>query len=158
MSYVPRTYIPTYVAIKLTLVLLIGAALSLVFAALPQRAGGAGGQCGAPNKYRLAKGDGLYRARGIPAVDLRRHRARAGFLRHAAFLFTMPPIAVLAGLGLNAALTRLETRSRFVAAGALALVVLGFGFDATTLYRLHPDEYLFFNPLVGGTGRRLATL
>jgi hypothetical protein len=32
MFDVPRTYIPTYVAIKLTLVLLIGAALSLVFA------------------------------------------------------------------------------------------------------------------------------
>ena len=28
--------------------------------------------------------------------------------------------------------------------------MLGLGWDATTLYRLHPDEYLFFNPLVGG--------
>ena len=28
--------------------------------------------------------------------------------------------------------------------------MLGLGWDAATLYRLHPDEYLFFNPLVGG--------
>ena len=28
--------------------------------------------------------------------------------------------------------------------------MLGLGWNATTLYRLHPDEYLFFNPLVGG--------
>ena len=37
MSDVPRSYVPTYVAIKLTLVLLLGAALSLVLAILPQR-------------------------------------------------------------------------------------------------------------------------
>ena len=28
--------------------------------------------------------------------------------------------------------------------------MLGLGWNADTLYRLHPDEYLFFNPLVGG--------
>ena len=37
MADVPRWYVPTYVAIKLTLVLLLGAALSLVLAILPQR-------------------------------------------------------------------------------------------------------------------------
>jgi len=50
--------------------------------------------------------------------------------------------------------------SRLAAAAGLALVVLSLGFDATTLYRLHPDEYLFFNPLVGGlegASRRYAT-
>ena len=38
--------------------------------------------------------------------------------------------------------------------------MLGLGWDAATLYRLHPDEYLFFNPLVGGlagASRRYAT-
>ena len=36
------------------------------------------------------------------------------------------------------------------AAFALAIVLLDLGWNATTLYRLHPDEYLYFNPLVGG--------
>jgi hypothetical protein len=39
---------------------------------------------------------------------------------------------------------------RFAAAGGLALVALGLGWNAATLYSLHPDEYLFYNPLVGG--------
>ena len=37
MGDVPRWYVPTYMAIKLTLWLLIGAGLAVVFAALPQR-------------------------------------------------------------------------------------------------------------------------
>ena len=150
MSDVPRTYIPTYVAIKLTLVLLIGAALSLVFAALPQRAAGQAANVARPTNNAWRKETAFIAlAAFLPLIcDVIAHGPAFSGMRH--FLFTVPPIAVLAGLGLDAALTRLETRSRFVAAGALALVVLSFGFDATTLYRLHPDEYLFFNPLVGG--------
>ena len=148
MSDVPRTYIPTYVAIKLTLVLLIGAVLSLVFAALPQPAGQTADAAPANSAWRKQTAL-IALAALLPLICdvIARGPAFSG-MRH--FLFTVPPIAVLAGLGLNAALTRLETRIRLVAAGALALVVLSFGFDATTLYRLHPDEYLFFNPLVGG--------
>ena len=37
MGDVPRWYVPTYLAIKLTLWLLVGAGLALVFAVLPQR-------------------------------------------------------------------------------------------------------------------------
>jgi hypothetical protein len=44
----------------------------------------------------------------------------------------------------------LQARRPLVAAFALALVLLDLGWNATTLYRLHPDEYLYFNPLVGG--------
>jgi hypothetical protein len=150
MSDVPRTYIPTYVAIKLTLVLLIGAALSLVFAALPQRAAGQAANVARPTNNAWRKETAFIAlAAFLPLIcDVIAHGPAFSGMRH--FLFTVPPIAVLAGLGLDAALTRLETRSRLVAAVGLALVVLSFGFDATTLYRLHPDEYLFFNPLVGG--------
>ena len=69
-------------------------------------------------------------------------------MRH--FLFTVPPIAVLTGLGLNSLIDRLESFNRVAAAAAAAVIALGLGWDATMLYRLHPDEYLFFNPLVGG--------
>ena len=41
------------------------------------------------------------------------------------------------------------TRRQFGIA-ALAIVVAGFGWNAVTLVRLHPYEYLVFNPLVGG--------
>jgi hypothetical protein len=69
-------------------------------------------------------------------------------MRHV--LFTVPPIAVLAGVGLDSALRRLESAGRLAAAAGLAILLVGFGWDASSLYRLHPDEYLFFNPLVGG--------
>jgi hypothetical protein len=154
MGDVPRWYVPTYVAIKLTLWLLAGAGLALVFAALPQQ-----------------------RAAPINAGAWRKETAFVAFaaffpllcqvvvsgpadtgLRH--FLFTVPPIAVLAGLGLNGLLSRLEVRSVLAASLASLIVVAGLSWNATTLYRLHPDEYLFFNPLVGGlagASRRYAT-
>jgi hypothetical protein len=79
-------------------------------------------------------------------------------MRH--FLFTVPPIAVLAGLGLSGTLRRLDQVQPLAGAAGLAIVLLALGWNATTLYRLHPDEYLFFNPLVGGlegASRRYAT-
>ena len=149
MSDVPRSYVPTYVAIKLTLVLLLGAALSLVLAILPQRTARPAGAGQAANHAWRKETVLVAFAAFLPLICdvIVRGPAFSG-MRH--FLFTVPPIAVLAGLGLDAALGQLNARSRLAAACGLALIVLGLGFDATTLYRLHPDEYLFFNPLVGG--------
>ncbi len=149
MSVVPRSYVPTYVAIKLTLVLLLGAALSLVLAILPQRTAQPAGAGQAANHAWRKETVLVAFAAFLPLICdvIVRGPAFSG-MRH--FLFTVPPIAVLAGLGLDTALGQLKARSRLAAACGLALIVLGLGFDATTLYRLHPDEYLFFNPLVGG--------
>ena len=143
MADVPRWYEPTYMAIKLTLVLLVGAGLSLIFAALPRRSGQA---TDSPSRREI----GLIALAGLLPLTCQVVVDGPAFsgMRH--LFFTVPPIAVLAGIGLDAALRRLEVRSRLAAAAALALVVLSLGFDAVTLYRLHPDEYLFFNPLVGG--------
>jgi hypothetical protein len=149
MADVPRWYIPTYIAIKLTLVLLIGAGLALVLAFFPRRSGQAanGGQA-ANNAWRRETAFVAFAAFFPLICDVIMCGPAFSGMRH--FLFTVPPMAVLAGLGLDAALGQLEARNRLVAAMGLALVVLGLGFDTTTLYRLHPDEYLFFNPLVGG--------
>jgi hypothetical protein len=56
----------------------------------------------------------------------------------------------LAGIGLHRMLGMVELRSPALAALGLLLVLAGMGDNAVTLYRLHPDEYLYFNPLVGG--------
>ena len=69
-------------------------------------------------------------------------------MRH--FLFVLPPIAVLAGIGFDAMLAWLETRGARARgrghdrAGGLA------GLARQLMVRLHPYEYLYFNPLVGG--------
>ena len=48
------------------------------------------------------------------------------------------------------AVTALATRGRAVGSGVLAVATACFLLDAVTLVRLHPYEYLFHNPLVGG--------
>jgi Dolichyl-phosphate-mannose-protein mannosyltransferase len=153
MAEVPRWYVPTYIAIKLTLVLLIGAGLGLVLAVVPDPA------AQITNKlWRIETALVAFAALFPLACDVIINVPGDTGMRH--FLFTVPPIAVLAGLGLNGALSRLETLHPFAVSLGVAIVLLALTWNATTLYRLHPDEYLFFNPLVGGlqgASRRYAT-
>jgi hypothetical protein len=69
-------------------------------------------------------------------------------MRH--FLFVIPALATLAGIGLDAAATALATRGRLTASGGLAVVTACLLSGAVTLVRLHPYEYLFYNSAVGG--------
>jgi hypothetical protein len=142
MGDVPRWYEPTYVLIKLTLPLLLGACLALIPSKGLRRSLETNRVWG--KEVALVAVAALFPLIGDVVV---RGPAFSG-MRHV--LFTVPPIAVLAGLGLDSALWRLETVGRYAAAAGMALLLAGFGWDASSLYRLHPDEYLFFNPLVGG--------
>jgi len=143
MGDVPRSYVPTYFAIKLTLWLLVGAGLSLAFAVLPQRNGSAADSAWRKETALVAS------AAFFPLIcEVVVGGPAFTGLRH--FMFTVPPIAVLAGLGLDCLLCRLQNFNRAAFAAAAATVALGLCWNATTLYRLHPDEYLFFNPLIGG--------
>ena len=143
MGDVPRWYVPTRLAIKLTLLLLFGAGLGIAFAMLPQR-----GSQGTNKAWRKETAVVTFAALFPLICEVIVAGPAFAGMRH--FLFTVPPIAVLTGLGLNSLIDRLESSSRVAAAAAATVIVLGLGWDAATLYRLHPDEYLFFNPLVGG--------
>jgi hypothetical protein len=143
MADVPRWYVPTYIGIKLTLWLLVGAVAALAFVLRPPARTDAASDAWRQETLLIAF------AALFPLVcEVAVAGPAFSGLRH--FLFTVPPIAVLAGLGLNGLLTRLATWHRAAAVAGLAAIILGLGWDAATLYRLHPDEYLFFNPLVGG--------
>jgi Dolichyl-phosphate-mannose-protein mannosyltransferase len=152
MADVPRWYVPTYVGIKLTLPLLVGAVVALALAMLSQRST-------ATDNARRKEITLIALAALLPLIcDVAIRGPADTGMRH--FLFIVPPVAVLAGFGLSDALGRLEAANRLAAAVGLALVLVSFGWDATTLYRLHPDEYLFYNPLIGGlagASRRYAT-
>ena len=79
-------------------------------------------------------------------------------MRH--FLFVVPPLAALAGIGMHTCLFVLEAKGRTLGFVALAGVATALVWDAETLARLHPYEYLFYNSLVGGlegASRRYAT-
>lgn len=68
-------------------------------------------------------------------------------LRH--FLFILPALAVLAGIGALAVLERVRVRYRTPVLGALLLLVV---WPVTHLVRLHPYQMTYYNLLVGGTG------
>jgi hypothetical protein len=142
MSKVPRLYVPIYILIRVPLPTLFGAALAMALALLP----------------RLAAGSTQPRRRDIVLVSLTViipvvcqvifHGPAFTGMRH--FLFVVPALAILAGIGLDAVVTALATRGRLVASGGLAVVTACFLWDAVTLVRLHPYQYLFYNSLVGG--------
>ncbi len=62
------------------------------------------------------------------------------------FLFALPPLFILAGLGIDGILGRIRSRA-IGAAGVLALLAPG----VLGILALHPYEYTYFNSLVGGT-------
>lgn len=66
-------------------------------------------------------------------------------LRH--FIFVLPPLVVLAALGVNWMLERLRGTARAL---AMAAVVLGILVPTLRMIQLHPYEYIYFNDLSGG--------
>ena len=135
MSAVPRWYVPTYVLVKLPLIVLAGAlAAPAVGDVAPGRR----------REIALVAFMAIFPVLCTvivsgPAFTGRRH-----------FLYVVPPLAVLASIGLDGLL---GTMKRLGAAiGATAMTVLGaaFAWTAVELVQLHPHQYLFFNSLVGG--------
>ncbi len=160
MSDVPRWYEPDYLAIKLPLLVLIGAAVAVMGAAwsgLVPRALERGKRASSD----IAAGDATFDGAALADIGVLvfvivfplfcqivgRGPSFTG-MRH--FLFVVPPITVLTGIGIHAGLALVEARGRALGMAALAAVLAAFWFDATALVRLHPYEYLFYNSVVGG--------
>ncbi len=142
MANVPRLYVPIYILIRMPLLTLFGAALAILFAALPRTAAGA---------KPLPQRDIALLSLSVMfplTCQVAFHGPAFTGLRH--FLFVIPALTILAGIGLDTALTALGRRGRVAAAGGLAVVTACFVSNAVTLVRLHPYEYLFYNTVVGG--------
>jgi hypothetical protein len=135
MAEVPRWYVPTYLAIKLPLFVWFGAALGILFAFRPSE------------HRRKTLIIGLIASLPVLCEAIWHGPAFSG-MRH--FMFVLPPLAVLAGIGFDQALTFIETRHRTLRIAALAVIGAGLLYPASVLVRLHPYEYLFFNRLAGG--------
>ena len=142
MANVPRLYVPIYILIRMPLLTLFGAALAILFTVLPPTAAGA-----KPLPHRDIALLSLTLIFPL-TCEVAFHGPAFTGLRH--FLFVIPALTILAGIGLDTALTALGTRSRVAAAGGLAFVTACFVSNALTLIRLHPYEYLFYNTVVGG--------
>ena len=142
MSEVPRWYVPAYLLIKLPLLMLTGAALALLFILRPGRAA-------RPIPALRPEAALLAFIAGFPvACEVVDKGPAFSGLRH--FLFVVPTVAVLAGIGFDWLLAQLTARRLWLAQGAAAAIVAAVGWNALQLARLHPYQYLFFNPMVGG--------
>jgi len=140
MSDVPRAFVPTYILIRVPLLTLAGAAIA-VAAALARLRG----------KVVQQQKDVALLSLAIVfplACQVILHGPAFTGMRH--FLFVLPPLAALAGIGLDKALAMAGERRRIVASCGAAVISACLLWDASVLYRLHPYENLYYNPLVGG--------
>jgi hypothetical protein len=143
MATVPRSYIPIYLAIRVPLITLLGAAIAMVFLALP-------GLCrkfaGAERRDEIAL---VAFAVFFPiACQVVGHGPAFTGMRH--FLFVLPPLSILAGIGVDWTVTALAAWRQPFALAASGLAGLTLVANAVDLVRLHPYEYLSYNSLVGG--------
>jgi len=69
-------------------------------------------------------------------------------IRH--FLFVVPPLVILAGIGLDRALSTFAARGRTLTAGASLLLVFGIAWQIFSMVRVHPYEYVSYNSIIDG--------
>lgn len=141
MADIPRWYIPAYLLIKLPLIIPAGAAAALAFLVMP----------GPATAYAERRRETLLIAviAAFPVICEAAVRGPAFTgMRH--FLFVVPAFAAICGIGFDWLLTQFAHRSRWLTGGAAAAVVAVLLWNASMLVRLHPYQYLYFNPLVGG--------
>jgi hypothetical protein len=143
MAEVPWWYVPFYLLIKVPLVVYAGALCALAASML---AAANDGLSKLPRRHLETGFIAFIAIFPVLCESLAEGPAFTG-MRH--FLFVVPPLAVLAGIGFDAALNALSPR-RWLVAGAGAALTLAFAWNASVLVRLHPYEYMFYNRLVGG--------
>jgi hypothetical protein len=143
MADVPRWYVVAYLLIRMPVLMLAAGIGTMLFACWPRA-------------WRDVKDSRMHGEVGLLAFTVLfpllcqyvGHGPAFTGMRH--FFFVVPPLAALAGIGIDRAWIWLATRWRGLAAGAVAAVAAFFLWQTSILVRLHPDEYLFYNVFVGG--------
>lgn len=143
MADVPWWYVPFYLAIKSPLLILAGATYAIAVAVWP-------GRERIDDKLRRRRIDTVFIAfTAIFPVLCEVAAEGPAFTGMRHFLFVMPPLAVLCGIGFDALLNTLQPW-RWTKVVAAAVLAAAMAWNASLLVRLHPYEYMFYNPLVGG--------
>lgn len=141
---VPRTYLLSYLLVRLPEVFLIGLAGFFSFGFLKSK------QVIAPTsdqqKIALAA---VVIAFAFPMlfVILTKPALYNG-VRH--FTFILPPLAILAGYGMHLTLAYFQ-KSAKLKIGYIVICVLLMAVTVTKLVQLHPYEYIYYNELAGDT-------
>ena len=131
----PWYYLPTWLAISLPLVVLVGALLSMAQLWRTEDP--------LESRVRLVA---LWAFVLIPGVYvIVRHLTLYDGIRHMYFL--VPPLAVIAAAGWDRMLTSSRRQVAFAAAAALAI---GLAEPVVFQIRNHPNQTVYFSPIVGG--------
>ena len=138
----PRSYLPTYLGMKLPEILLLLGGAGLVGALVAQF------RPGVP-AYRRAALLLVAMAVAVPiAIAIATRPAMYNGIRH--FIFILPPLCVLGGVVASVALEKLARRSLVPAAAAGLAIVAGLAVPAFHMVALHPYQYTHFNTASGG--------
>jgi 4-amino-4-deoxy-L-arabinose transferase-like glycosyltransferase len=141
----PWDYLPLLAIYQLPEIALMGVAAALVFCACALVKGGASLLT---DKTALCYSV-LVSAVAVPLLDFFIGRPEIyNGIRH--FLFMIPPLVMLAGLGLERAYRWACSRARLLGHAVGVVLALAAAWQTFVMVRLHPDEYLYFNSLVGG--------
>jgi hypothetical protein len=143
MGSVPRWYVPAYLLYKVPLIILTGAIVSVGFV-LWRRDGMSAAGLRRRNETLLLVAIGVF---PVLCQVIDRGPAFTG-LRH--FLFVVPVFGALAGIGFDAALSQMAAWRPWLSRTAAFAIVAWLIWNAGMLVALHPYQYLFYNPLVGG--------
>ena len=137
----PWSYLPTLFALQLPEVMLVlmGGAVVSTFAMLPRR------EVPARRKTILLM---LTLAATLPlAIAMVKRPALYNGIRH--FVFVIPPMAVLGGVGFAWTMERLRANHRTWQPVVLATFCFGLALSLAEMIRLHPYQYTHFNHIAG---------
>jgi 4-amino-4-deoxy-L-arabinose transferase-like glycosyltransferase len=137
----PWSYLPTLFALQLPEVMLVlmGGAVVSTFAMLPRR------EVPARRKTILLM---LTLAATLPLViAMVKRPALYNGIRH--FVFVIPPMAVLGGVGFAWAIERLRANHRTWQPVVVATFCFGLALSLAEMIRLHPYQYTHFNHIAG---------
>ncbi len=138
----PRTYLPTYLGIKLPELLLLLGGLGVIGCLV------ASFNRDLPVRRRAAILL-IALAFTIPVgITVATRPAMYNGIRH--FIFVLPPLCVLGGVAASWLLRRLAGWSPFAALAGAAAILFGLAFPLHEMIELHPYQYAYFNNLVGG--------
>lgn len=142
VTQMPRSYLPTLLALKLP-VMFVALSIAGVVGALV----GAFRSDNAPNRRAVLLLIALAAALPI-VVAVAMRPAMYNGIRH--FLFVVPPLAVAGGLAGAWLCEALRRRGHLAVMTAAAIVVAGLAWPIIDMVRVHPYEYTSFNRLAGG--------
>ena len=148
----PRAYVPVYLAIKMPLVVLLGAVLAPLAMSVPRVSDAATAiDCAHARRAFIAI------TAALPVI-IQVVWPGPGVHRHAAFRVSRAAARGACRHRLRCALAWLAARRRALAHAALAGIGAWYLWTASVLVRLHPYEYFYFNEIVGGLAGAYATL